>query len=164
MTSYEIVSVVFGSLGLVGGLIGFFYARAANKKAEKAQEVAGDALKRSATANEEAAVALKRANEIREAQLPVDEVRWAYAHVSGVLYTLTNVGTHTALNAVITDIGDPRGFIRPSEEARDIKPGDSIEFRVVSAWGAPRPEFRVTWNEKGTGKAFTDDTRMILRS
>jgi hypothetical protein len=107
---------------------------------------------------------VKHANEISESLLPKDEVKWAYEHIQGVLYVLHNLGTKTARNAVIVDIGEPAGFIRPDPEPADVPPGGAIEFRVLTAFNAPRPRFRVEWMEDGSEDEHHDDTTMIIRS
>lgn len=116
---------------------------------------ANDAFERQAQAQEEA-------NTIARASLPPDEVRWEYAQIKGVRYILRNAGTRTALAAVIEDITEPSGFVRPEKSPRTVRPGEAIEFTVLSAWGAPPPEFRVSWREEGSDDVHTDDTRMVI--
>ena len=129
--------------------------KARNEAAELAAET-NDAFKRQAEALEES-------NRIARESLPKFEVKWAYEHVQGVLYVLRNIGTKVARGALITDTGEPIGMVRPGEAARDIEPGDSIEFRVLTGFGTPRPTFRVTWTEDDSTDEFFDDTRMIIR-
>lgn len=118
---------------------------------------ANDAFKRQAQAQEEA-------NELAKASIPADEVRWAYDQVAGIRYVLTNIGSRSARGAFIEDTTEPKGFVRPEESLpRDVRPGDSLEFIVVSAFGSPQPEFRVTWTEDGSDEIHTDETRMVIR-
>lgn len=117
---------------------------------------ANDAFERQARAQEEA-------NAIARASMPADEVRWEYAQVSGIRYMLRNAGTRVALEAGIEDITEPAGFVRPEDGPRDVRPGEAIEFTVVSAFGSPRPEFRVSWKEAGSDEVHTDETRMVIR-
>ncbi|MFT2706137.1 hypothetical protein [Clavibacter zhangzhiyongii] len=117
---------------------------------------ANDAFERQARAQEEA-------NQLARANLPADEVRWTYRHIAGMRYVLTNAGTRIARAASIEDITEPSGWVQPEEPGPcDVRPGDSLEFMVVTAWGSPRPEFRVTWTEDGSDEVFTDDTRMVI--
>lgn len=117
---------------------------------------ANDAFERQAAAQEEA-------NAIARANMPADEVRWEYEQIRGVRYILRNVGTRVAIEAVIEDITEPAGFVRPEEGARSVRPGESIEFTVLSTGGSPAPAFRVSWKEDGSDEVHTDDTRMVIR-
>ena len=108
----------------------------------------------------QARVAVQARREAKTAQLGAEQAE----HVSGARYVLQNVGTVVARNSLLTEIGEPTGFIRPDEEVgRDIAPGDSLEFMVLSAFGAPRPRFRVTWREDGLSDELHDDTTVTVR-
>jgi hypothetical protein len=133
-------------------------SRAARNEAATLAAEANDAFKRQAAALEES-------NRLQRELLPKDEVRWVYEHVQGVLYVLHNTGSKTARNALISEIGDSTGWVRPAEDvARDVPSGGGLEFHVVSAFGAPRPQFRVTWTEDDSDEEFHDDTRMVIRN
>ena len=132
-------------------------SRAARDEAVRLSIEANAAFTRQAEAQE-------RANEIATAQLPVSKVVWTYKNVRGVKWILLNKGTLTARNAVMTDITEPAGFIRPElKEPRDVCPGDHLEFVAVSAGNGPTPMFRVTWKDDGSDEERSDDTKMIIR-
>ena len=129
-----------------------------------AQRETVELAKKANQAFERQAAAQERAIELAQAALPKDEVRWTYEHISGVIYVLHNTGTKVARQALMSDIGQPVGFVRPDEtKPRDVPPGDSLEFNVITAFGSPRPRFRVAWREDGLDQEFSDDTNMVIR-
>ncbi|TFD35935.1 hypothetical protein E3T40_07190 [Cryobacterium sp. TMT1-19] len=173
-TAGLVINIVLAATGIAAAIVAVIQARVAvqaRREAKTAQlgaehaEREAIALARKANeAFERQAAAQEEANVLAKAALPKDEVRWLYEHVSGARYVLQNVGTVVAQNSLLTDIGEPTGFIRPDEEVRrDIAPGDSLEFMVCSAFGAPRPRFRVTWREDGLSDELHDDTTVTVR-
>jgi hypothetical protein len=139
-------------------------ARRAQADSEAAAAESVALARKANAAFERQAEAQEQANELARAALPPDEVRWTYEQVTGMEYTLTNVGTRTARGAFIEDIGKQQGWIETLEDrARDVRPGDSLQFLAKSAWSSPRPEFRVSWLEDGSDEVKTDDTRMVIR-
>ncbi|MBF4632731.1 hypothetical protein ITJ42_16040 [Clavibacter michiganensis subsp. phaseoli] len=169
-----IISIVAAVATAAAAGVAFVQARIAKgarddaRQAQAGSEAAAEesiALSRKATAAfERQAVAQEEANELARASLPPDVVRWEYEPVSGVVYILTNVGARVARGAFIEDIGEPKGLVRPQEDGpRDVVPGDSLEFVIVTAFGAPRPVFRVTWREDGSDEVRSEDTRAVIR-
>lgn len=135
----DVVAAVVGGLGLIGGVIGFFSGRAAGKAAARAEAAAAQALTRSATANEESAAALKRANEIAEASLPQPQVRWEIRPISKNRYACVNQSDMSIERARVTGAGDSPGLIRPDEtEPRTVEPGDALGFIAMKVMG-PSP-------------------------
>ncbi|MHA6667660.1 hypothetical protein ACX3O0_02190 [Homoserinimonas sp. A447] len=60
MTAFEIVSVIFGALGLLGGAIGFFRAARADRRSSAAEAMAADAQADAASALAKSADATER--------------------------------------------------------------------------------------------------------
>jgi hypothetical protein len=170
--------VVVAGIAAVAAIVQARAAVEAKTDAQQARRDAQDASTEARTARNEAAAlaaeanaaftrqaeALEESNRLQAELLPKDEVRWEHEHLQGVLYALHNNGTKVARGALLFEIGDSLGWVRPQEsEPRDVPPGDSLEFHVVSAWGAPRPQFRVTWMEDGSTEEYYDDTRLLVR-
>ncbi len=138
-------------------------ARKAQAESESAAAESVALAKKANDTFERQAEAQEEANAIARANLPTDEVRWEYEQIRGARYILRNVGTRAAIKAVIEDITEPVGFVRPEESSRFVRPGESVEFTVLSIWGSPTPAFRASWKEDGSEEVHADDTRMVIR-
>lgn len=169
-----IINIVLAVAAIVSAIVAVVQARvavrarqdakSAQSGAELAQRETVELARKANDAFDRQALAQEKANELAQAALPKDEVRWEYEHISGVIYVLQNTGTKVARQASMSDTGEPVGFVRPDDTSpRDVSPGDSLEFKVITAFGAPRPQFRITWTEDGSDQKFSDDTRMVIR-
>ncbi|MER6152015.1 hypothetical protein [Streptomyces hirsutus] len=72
---------------------------------------------------------------------------WQLSHKRGDAYVLRNVGTAVA-TGVRVDVGQhPRGLTRALPEDAVVRPQEAVEFLLLAAWGAPRPNsIRVEWD------------------
>ncbi|WP_141665734.1 hypothetical protein [Streptomyces prasinus] len=93
-----------------------------------------------------------------EAQIAAQPVRhaeavsWELDRPKKNVFVLRNTGSEVA-TGVQVDVGDhPKGLTRQVPEDAVVRKGESTEFMVLGAWGAPVPrEFRVSW--EGGGEA-----------
>src|SRR4051794_18388116 len=95
MTAADWIADALGLLGLVGGTIGFFRSRSADKRSEQAAKDAAAAMLRSATAGEESAEALKRIAQLQE---PVEDFEWKVRQITNESYTLHTEGKKVPRN------------------------------------------------------------------
>lgn len=165
MWDMDLIADGIALLGLLGGTFGFFYGRAARKKADEAQNAAADAgrdaaqaLTRSASAHEEAAAALKRANEIEESKLPQPRIHFSMHFVSGSMYSILCDDLPANQVEIIQT-----GRVQPVEEGpRDLKDGDSVRFMVFpmtfgSGGGAPRLVIKYVDPANGEARTLESD-------
>lgn len=149
VTLYELIATVIAAIGLVGGAIGFFRSGAADRKSTKAAADAAIALSRSASANEEAAAALKRANELVESQLPKRRIHFSASWVSGDTYAITC--DDLPADSVLIERADR---VHPLEDVpRSLAPGDSVRFMVspMTFGSASAPRLRIGFTDPATG-------------
>ncbi|GAA1016969.1 hypothetical protein [Streptomyces thermogriseus] len=129
---------------------------------DRAQAEASQIATRQAEAQERRAYAMEQAlqrvvrilDEPRQGSLDAlssDAVEgapaWQLAHKQGNAYVLRNVGTAVA-TGVRVDVGQhPRGLTRALPEDAVVRPQEAVEFLLLAAWGAPRPDsIRVVWD------------------
>lgn len=97
MTTGEITTSIIGALGLVAGIIGFFMARSASKKADEASATAAQAQVDVATATTAIASILARTN-----PEPVPHVKWNLrATGKGDQFAIVNVGNIEARDVTV---------------------------------------------------------------
>lgn len=174
---WQAVSVVIAGLALLGSGIGFIVnRRSASRAADDAADArriaedAANSASRSAEAQERMADALERAlsrTEQQEGRLArllrgqggrpagvqggvavIDEATrpiWRVERHSGGLHTLENVGTAPAEDVTLSSENTVR-FDAP-DEPRTIRPGESVSFSALSAFGLGTPELVVTWTD-----------------
>ncbi|MEX1078989.1 MAG: hypothetical protein WED09_07780 [Homoserinimonas sp.] len=168
MTAFEIVSVILGLLGLLGGTAGFFRAVAADRRSSIAEAAAADAqadaasaLAKSADATERIAAAVELIARRRglaaetllakppsaelEELLGRHEVRWVVeARTVANSYRLRNAGSLAARDVTIDE----------HSERLSVEPGAAMNF---SARLDSRPRsIEVTWRD--------DSASTVLRS
>ncbi|MFH9428751.1 hypothetical protein ACH4JZ_10785 [Streptomyces sp. NPDC017615] len=146
--------------------IGWWQQRRQARRQIEADNIArrhADAAERRALATEEALQRLierlpPAVQAHAEAQIAAQPVRHAAAVSWGLdrpkknVFVLRNTGSEVA-TGVHVDVGDhPKGLTRQVPEDAVVRKGESTEFMVLGAWGAPVPrEFRVSW--EGAGEA-----------
>ena len=165
MTAFEIVSVIFGLLGLLGGAIGFFRAVAADRRSGAAEAVAADAqadaasaLSKSADAAERIAAAVeimaRRRDMAADTLLPESpstelkallgrrEVRWVVeARTATNSFRLRNMGTTQAREVTIDG----------KLESSSLEPGTALTF----SGGQHRADaIEVTWRDDSAATAL----------
>lgn len=168
MTAFEMVSVIFGALGLLGGAVGFLRAVVADRRSSIAEAIAADAqadaasaLAKSAEATERIAAAVEVIARRRgvpaesllaeassaelNALLGKREVRWAVeARTVDDSYRLRNTGSLSARDVTID------GHLERSV----LQPGSALTFRPAS--GRASGAIEVTWRD--------DSGASVLRS
>ncbi len=147
MSTADWISSILGAIGAASGAIGFVLARRAGRASAEAVAAANMALSRSAAAGEEAASALKRANEIAEAAAPAKGVRWTLRYLSADAWEAVNEGNGRARQASVVVIGE-------GKPARDVGPGESLQF-VQSKMLGTDPFVNLFWLDE-TGIEHTD--------
>lgn len=162
MTAFEIVSVIFGALGLLGGAVGFIRADAADRRSSVAEAAAADAqadaasaLAKSADATERIAAAVELLARRRgmaadallaeaappelDALLGMREVHWALeSRTVANSYRLRNAGSVEAREVMID--GHPERSV--------IQPGFAVIFSATPG-GAPGA-IEVSWRDDST--------------
>lgn len=155
----DVAALVISGIAAIGTLLSVFVAVRSRKDAKSAQATAeaallqaSDALARSASAAEDSATALHRANEIAEAALPIKQPHFAVQHIRNALWAVVSNGEVGAKNVRLSGAGDSPGMIRPSEsEPRDLVVGDSMQFTAIRAHGIT-PRLRIEWDDPFDGE------------
>lgn len=164
VTLYELLSLIVGGLGLVGGGIGFLRSRAAGREAEEASRAAREALARSASANEAAAEALQHANEIAESHAPRPHAHLSFEQDQGNHWIARNTGELVAYATKLTPATDDlEGLIRPDDdEPRDVGVGDGIGVLALAFAGSPPARVRVSYEERAGERIERFETIVLL--
>lgn len=155
----DIIASVAAAAALVGAIVAIGQARAAStdrraadlsrdeaarssKESARLAAIATDAFIRQAEAQE-------HANILTEQAIPKKKVKFALSPVSGTRWIANNTGDLTALSAqVLPATEDLVGFIRPEDDGpRDIVPGDSMFFIVLSTMQSPTPRILLRYKE-----------------
>ena len=159
-----VVAIVAALSAIAGAVIAGVQAAAARADRKQTEQARDEARALAAQANssfERQALAQERANEIREALIPRDEVHWELENISGNRWCLRNVGTVTAEAANLKDISEPSGWIRfDSESPRDVQRHDLLDFIALSAFTSPTPRVQVRWRE-ASGPLQTEDFTIV---
>ena len=168
----DVLALLFGALGLVGGVVGFFRAVAASRQAAKAEIAAQDArsdaaaaLVRSADATERIAKAIEiisarpAAVHLRPTDAPAElralvpspEVKWAIEErTEGDTYRLRNVGSIAARDVRVATVPKEHAVLaRMDADRPTLEPGSAIVVRT---------ERRLTLRVKELDIAWLDDT------
>lgn len=153
MTPAEIVSAAIAVLGLVGGAIGFFRSRKADKASKSAADEAGRASERSIAASEAAARAQERIAAAIESQgqpnseTSQKQVVWRIDKVGDSRLRLTNVGNLIAQRVHIEPSPTETQRLFRVTEVPGLEPGEGLDFTVVRTLGGPQVEsVYVTWD------------------
>lgn len=154
MSTAEWVSSILGALGLAGGAIGFFRARAAAKSSKESADIANRASDRSIAAAEAAADAQQRiAAAIEQRSLaepmPVSPaVRWRVDQIAKSRMRLTNVGTDVAGGVTLRASPDEAEHLMRVDEVPDLQPHEGLSFMVLRTMGGPQVSgVAVTWTD-----------------
>lgn len=170
----DVLALIFGGLGLLGGAVGFLRAVRASKQAAEADAAAQDArsdaaaaLVRSADATERIAMAIEiisarpvsalrvdASGKASEAELralvPASEVRWLLEE-RGELdsYRLRNVGSIPAREVTVVAI--PRehsALVRIDANRPRLEPGAAVVVRTERRLGLRVKELEISWRDE----------------